>query len=241
MERRRRPRRLAWSDHRLERRELPSAAAPADVAAIQSASQSPAGEDLFHQNGINGLILHKSFVDRLNARLAISETQTSRVTQAFQVFASNYVQMPPGSTLSSLLASLTTEVNFALTNYEVLTSNPSPSVATSIRFSPLAPRALIPYADGQIDELGATLAAAPLDTDPTSAVNTAVNAILNAEAETTIHPKLFLSPDDFYINPNVTYDVTFTGAPASFAPGVFVRGPHGAILPGAPLRPRFPL
>ena len=76
--------------------------------------------------------------------------------------------------------------------------------------------------------------------DPTPAVNYAVNSILNAIAETSIHPLLFNQPGDFYLNPYVTFTVTFSGAPAETAPGYFIRGPHGTILPGATLHPYGP-
>jgi hypothetical protein len=42
------------------------------------------------------------------------------------------------------------------------------------------------------------------------------------------------------LNPYVTFNLSFSGAPASSAPGYFLRGPGGAILPGATLHPHAP-
>jgi hypothetical protein len=119
----------------------------------------------------------------------------------------------------------------------------------AIRVSPLAPRALIPFSESQIDRMSATLAQLPpvegpdgtlVKADSTQAVNSAVNAVLNGLAETSMHPKLFLNPSDFYLNPYIQFDATFVGAPASAAPGYFIRGPRGVILPGATLHPFAP-
>ena len=240
---------------RLECRELMSRGDSLPVVAAQSAHPR-GGTNLFNQNGINGLVLHKSFVNRLNDRLQRSSDQALRVTQAFQVFQASYQQLPvnppPGSTgptLDSLVSTLKREVAIGLTRRELLKQRASPSNLKAIKNSPLAPVALIPFADAQIDKMSATLSQLPPVTGPdgtlvngdsTPAVNYAVNSILNGLAETTMHPKLFLNPSDFYLNPYIQFDVTFVGAPAEAAPGYFIRGPRGQILPGATLHPYAP-
>jgi hypothetical protein len=242
-------------DPQLEPRELlslPDALHP--VAAVRGSDAG--GKNRFHQNGINGLVLHRAFVNQLNDRFTNSRDQSTLVTQAFQVFVSNYKQLPvnppPGSsgpTLASLVTALNQEVAFALIHRTGLSSQATPSEVRAIRISPLAPRALVPFAEAQIDAMAATLAELPpvagpsgtLTTgNPTPAVNVAVNAILNALAQSTVHPLLFLNPDNFYLNPNVQFTLTFNGVPAQAGPGFFTRGPHGAILPGATLHPHAP-
>ncbi len=253
-------RRRTWfspdlGDTQLERRELMSrAAALATPAAV--GDRQAGGGNLFHKNGIDGLVLHRTFVNQLNDRLNTSKDQTARVTQAFQVFATSFQQLavnpPPGAsgpTLGSLVATLKQQVAIAETRREALSSQATPSQKTSIRSSPLAPLALVPFANAQIDKMASSLEQLPpvagqdgslTNGDPTAAVNGAVNAILNSIAETSIHPLLFNEPSDFYLNPYITFTVTFSGAPASSAPGYFIRGPHGTILPGATLHPVAP-
>ena len=101
----------------------------------------------------------------------------------------------------------------------------------------------------QIDTAGAAIAELPpvngpngtlVTGNPVPILNVAANAIFNALAETSIHPNLFLNPSNFYLNPNVGFPISFTGIPADAAPGFFIRGPHGVILPGATLHPHFP-
>jgi hypothetical protein len=65
---------------------------------------------------------------------------------------------------------------------------------------------------------------------PLAAINTAFNAIENAIAETVVHPKMFLSPSDFFINPNVSFKLPFSGDPLSAGPGFFGVGPNGVPL-----------
>jgi hypothetical protein len=248
------------SDPQLERRTLMSRGdLPAVTAAVAVAHGSTA-RNPFHHDGIDGLVLHRTFVNRLNDRLSISKDRTLRIIQAFQVFASNYKQLPvnppappgaSGPTLAGLVSDLKQQVATAEVRREVLSQQATPSTKTSIKRSPLAPLALVPFSLSQIDQMASSLAALPpvasshgngtlSPGDPTPAINRAVNAILNAEAETTIHPLLFRKPGNFYLNPHVMYTLSFSGAPASVAPGVFIRGPHGAILPGATLHPHAP-
>ncbi len=252
--------RVAFDDPQLERRELLSGNGLAPVPAITgsvSPTPHPVGFDVFHHDGINGLTLHQHFVDRLNDRLQTSSDQATRVTQAFRVFEASDSQLPvnpppgySGPTATSLLTDLQNQVDYALSHHEVLTNRPRPSQRKSLKVSPLAPRALIPYADDQIRQLGATLAATPpvlgpdgslVTANPIPAINKAINAIFNALAETSIHPKLFQSPSDFYISPDVQFNINSTGIPAQSSPGYFIRGPHGEILPGATLHPHLPL
>jgi hypothetical protein len=200
--------RVAFDDPQLERRELLSDKGLAPVSAIVgsvSPTPHPVGFDVFHHDGINGLTLHQHFVDRLNDRLQTSSDQATRVTQAFQVFEASYSQLPvnppPGyswPTATSLLTDLQNQVDYALSHHEVLTNRPRPSQRKSLKVSPLAPRALIPYADDQIRQLGSTLAATPsvpgpngslVTANPIPAINKAINAIFNALAETSIHPQ----------------------------------------------------
>ncbi len=71
-----------------------------------------------------------------------------------------------------------------------------------------------------------------LNPEPKQAVDTAFNNILNAVAEYSIHPNLFLQPQNFYINPQAKFTIPFSGTPAQKAPGVYVLGPNGVPLPG---------
>jgi hypothetical protein len=252
--------RVAFDDPQLERRELLSRDGLAPVPALvgsASPAPHPAGFDVFHHDGINGLILHQHFVDRLNDRLQTSSDQAARVLQAFLVFETSYSQLPvnppsgySGPTATSLLTDLRTQVDYALSHHEILTNRPRPSQRKGPKVSPLAPRALIPYVDAQIGQLGATLSTTPpvpgpdgrlVTANPIPAINEAINASFNALAETSIHPNLFRSPSDFYISPDIQFDLNSTGAPARSSPGYFIRGPHGAILPGANLHPHVPL
>ena len=246
---------LELVDAQLERRELMSGTGVPPVAATVSAPRAT-GRDLFNHNGIDGLVLHRTFVDGLNDRLNTSKDQTTRVTQAFQAFQSSFAQLPvsppsgaTGPTLDSLVATLKQQVATALIRREGLSSQPTVSERTSITVSPLAPVALVPFSDSQIDKMAATLsqlppvvhpAGTPTQGNPAAAVNFAVNSILNAIAESTIHPLLFNDPGDFYLNPYIQFTLSFSGTPASSAPGYFIRGPHGTILPGATLHPYAP-
>jgi hypothetical protein len=245
---------LELVDPQLEPRVLMSR--PHSMTAAAVGATQAEGRNLFHHNGINGLVLHRTFVNRLNDRLNTSKDETTRVTQAFQAFTTSFKALPvapspgaSGPTLNSLVATLKQEVAIALIRREGLSFQQTPSEQTSIKISPLAPVALVPFADAQIDKMAESLEQLPpvkgpsgkaTQGDPTPAVNYAVNSILNAIAETSIHPLLFNQPSDFYLNPNVTFTVTFSGAPASTASGYFIRGPHGAILPGATLHPYAP-
>ena len=107
-------------DPQLERREMMSRLAGAPAAVVGESQAG--GRNLFHQNGIDGLVLHRSFVNRLNDRLNTSKDETTRVTQAFQAFATGFKALPAapasgtsGPTLDSLIATLKQEVAIALT------------------------------------------------------------------------------------------------------------------------------
>lgn len=252
---RRRTFRPEWPDAEFERREMLSGAGLPPAPALLAQDRAPVHHSLFHHDGINGRVLHRTFVNRLNDRLAISQDQATRVVQAFQVFATDYAPLPlvppagsTGPTLPDLVSRLKSEVDYALGTHIVISSRPTPSASRAPTVSPLAPKALIPFANAQIDALGSTLATAPpvvgphgslTRPDPTPALNTAINAILNALAETSVHPNLFQSPSDFYLSPDFTFDINFSGIPAKSSPGYFVRGPHGVTLPGAPLHPHL--
>ena len=244
--------RLEFADLHLERRELLShAAAPPVAAEVQHASGG--GTNLFHHDGINGLVLHSSFLHLLNDRLANSREMAILVNQALLAFQNNYAQLPvnspagvTGPTLESLLTTLTDQVVYGVSVRQIMNNRPSPSSAKGLRVAPLSPDALVPFSVQQIQELGAKAAATPPVQGPdgtlkpgdiTAAVNAASNAILNAIAESSVHPLLFLSPSDFYLSPDITFTTSFTSAPASAAPGFFVRGPGGTLLPGAPVHP----
>jgi hypothetical protein len=108
----------------------------------------------------------------------------------------------------------------------------------------------VPFSVQAIAQMEETLASLPpvagsngnlTQGDPTAAVNTAINTIFNAVAEFTVHPNLFQSPGDFSLNPYANFTIASAGtAPAQSAPGFFIRGPHGVILPGATLHPHAP-
>jgi hypothetical protein len=250
-------RRSAWcsesTDPQLERRELLSRGGLPTRSTLVESLPAP-GFDFFHHDGIDGLVLHKHFVNRLNDRLANSQLQATRVSQALETFGTAFSQLPvnppPGSsgpTLASLLDTLKQQVSYALSVREIV-GRASPSQATAPSVSPLAHVALIPFALEQIDQAGAALAQLPPITsangtlvqgNPLAILNVAANAIQNALAETSIHPNLFLSPGNFYVNPKASFDINFTGTPASTAAGFFIRGPHGVILPGATLHPHL--
>jgi hypothetical protein len=192
----------------------------------------------------------------LNDRFTISKDQTARILQAFQAFKTSYGQLPvnptPGGmspTLAGLVATLKQEVATAEIRREIGSAQTTVSERRGIRTSPLATVALVPFSGTEIDRMAATLAQQPpvagpggtlVPADPTAAINKAVNAILNAMAQTTVHPLLFLKPGNFYLNPYITFTLSFSGVPAQSAPGYFIRGPHGAILPGATLHPFAP-
>lgn len=291
----------------LERRELlayggvhPPATAvglPGTIRPDNPLAQPPQ-HPLFHHNGINGVTLHKHFVNRMNDRLNVSKDQTIRISQAFQAFAQNVFGIPasipgglsggtagtvptqgisanpgPGGqtgttggqtnrpaitgglpigqipnppTLSNFLDQLDTQVAFAISTEEVQTNRIQPSVSGGIHTSPMANLALVPYAQQQIAQLRQFLMANPptfdvngvlADQGQVKALNTAFNNIMNALAESSLHPRLFTHPSDFYINPAVNYTITFASTPAKQGPGFFVLGPGGKVLPGAVLHP----
>lgn len=252
MARRRRSLHLEITDRHLERRELLSrGTAPPIPSQVETAQGHPVPVNLFHQDGIDGLKLNKSFVNRLNNRINLSISAETRISQAFQVFLQNYqqAQVNPGPTFGGSLDDLKREVAYALIMREILSNRPQPSAAHGPKIAKLAQVTLVPYALAQIDQFGAGLAATPPVTGPngtlvhadaTAAANDAFNAISNALAEFTIHPHLFQQPSDFYISPQFRYNLSFNAAPATSSPGYFVRGLGGQILPGAILHPFFP-
>jgi hypothetical protein len=244
----------AGADLCLERRELLSRAglpqppaelssrAVADASAPMSDTSSPP-QNLFHGNGINGLILHKAFVNQMNDRLNASKNATHLLWEAFQVFSQGYTSLvgPPATggsagtpaTLASLLADLDREVSSALSTREVVNTQQSPSAAKAPTFSPFAFQALVPFARIQIARMTQVLALLPPVPQATAAMNTAYNALLNSVAEFSLHPNLFQKPSDYYLNETIFFPITFDGNPATSAAGYFVRGPGGALLPGA--------
>jgi hypothetical protein len=148
--------------------------------------------------------------------------------------------IPSPPTLTNFIAQLNQQVTKALTTVVFTTNRIQPSVRNSPTFSPYALTALVPYAQAQLTQLGQTLAAHPPTfdahgklTSPASldAVNTAFNAIMNAIAEQSVHPTLFKTPDDFYINPRAKFSIPFTGTPADQGPDYYLRGAHGIPLP----------
>lgn len=258
---------IEFGDVPLERRELlaqaTALAAPALVVdpAVRVQSDPGAGGNLFHQNGINGLKLDKAFVDAMNRRLSIGDQMTNRVFEAFQVFQDAYISPPPTPpppsspgnpamppTLPNLVNQLEHFVALALSTFEATNNQTRPSVVTSPKFSQRAFDILVPFAVTQIERMAAELATLPPHggTGATLAqarqvMNVAYNAILNAIAEYTLHPSLFTSPTDFYISPDIFFPTSFNGSPAAAAPGFFVRGPGGQLLPGAILHPHIML
>jgi hypothetical protein len=154
--------------------------------------------------------------------------------------------IPNPPTLANLITQLTQQVDFALSTIVLTTRRVQPSVAKGPKFSPRAFQALIPFANAELAQLGQVLAANPPAFNPNGsltsraplhAVNTAFNNILNAVAENSVHPNLFLSPSDFYINPLAKFTIPFTSAPAGRAPNYVLLGPHGVPLPGVAGRP----
>lgn len=267
MSRGRRMFRCAVLEALLEPRELLSGAAAIDLPAptVAQVAGSPAG-NLFHRNGINGLKLRKAFVNQMNDRFRISRDATHRVSESFQVFQQAFLAALSGSpssspplgapamppTLPNLLADMKRQITAALSTLEVPTNQVRPSFFKAPRFSQLPGEALIPYALAQVDQMGASLGGLPVTGGPSgpssatqsaleSATSSAFNAIINAVAEFSLHPNLFRSPSDFYINPDAQFPIGFDDIPAKAAAGFFVRGPGGRILPGATLHPHQPL
>ena len=276
-ERRNRNRFQAFSPE-LERRELLSTARlplqHAEVAAHGGpraihATFSPVPNNLFHRHGVNGLVLHKAFVNQLNLRTTISAGVTQRVDEAFQVFAQNalhqpiliagavsptqtttFGQPPAPETLNGQFSLMRQQVDLALQRLKFASNSLTPSQVTSIHFSPVAGQSLIPFANQQLTILQAEFDANPptfeqngklADPTPLNQLNTTYNAILNAIAEFTDHPTLFQEPSDYYINPTVQFKIGANAAPASAGAGFLVRGPGGVFLPGAILHPHIPL
>lgn len=231
------------------------------------AERAAHGGNLFHRNGADGLVLHHAFVNRLNERVQIEGMVTKRVDEAFQVFGQNalhqsiplpalispsstavFGEQPAPSTLDGKLTLLQQQVDLALQRLEFTTMKLTPSQATSIRFSPVAGESLVPFADQQLAILADELRANPpkfdasgrlIDQTPLNQLNSAFNAISNAIAEFTVHPNLFQRPSDYYINPNVQFRLGDNAAPSIAGPDFFVRGPGGALLPGAILHPHL--
>ncbi len=224
---------------------------PSVVEAVASRTAAPPPVKLpgnvFNHPGIYNFNLKGGFLNQLGLRLAISGNQAGRVVQAFQDFQDRYKAMlatPAGTpntpTLSDLVTRLQTFVDNGLTYYQIFTVSPSTSVVKSLKVSPYGNTALIPFANAQVAQVGATLASNP-PVDITPVLNAAVNSILNSVAEFSVHPQLFTRPSDFYINPYVKFDLTYTGgAPAQAAQDYFLRGPHGEFIPGAILHPHLP-
>ncbi|HWE39482.1 MAG TPA: hypothetical protein VG406_23220 [Isosphaeraceae bacterium] len=150
--------------------------------------------------------------------------------------------IPDPPTLPNFIAQVETQVDDALRTFQINNNRPQPSIQASIRVSPLADLALVPFANQQLAQMEATIAAHPpqfaadgtiTNPQPLAAVKSAYTAILNAIAEFSVHPTLFTSPSDFYINSTANFPLTFTGTPANTGSGFFVRGPGGAPLVGA--------
>lgn len=170
-----------------------------------------------------------------------SSTTAPTTTPANPAIPIGTIPNPP--TLANYIAQMTTQVDNALRTFQINDNRPQPSVQASIRVSPLADRALVPFANRQLAQLEAAIVAHPpqfaadgtiTNPEPLAALNSSYNAILNAIAEFSVHPNLFTSPSDFYINPTVTFPLSFTGVPASSGSGFFILGPGGVPLPGAP-------
>ncbi|MEO6808175.1 MAG: hypothetical protein ABI353_03570 [Isosphaeraceae bacterium] len=150
--------------------------------------------------------------------------------------------LPMSPTLANGLAQLEQQTSLALSTLQFSSNRIQPSVRAAPKFTPLAQQALIPFAQQQIAELGAVLEAHPpvlapdgtlVDPAPLVALETAYNNILNAVAENSMHPTLFQSPSDFFINPKVHFTLDFNGIPARKGPGFFNRGPGGVLLSGS--------
>ncbi len=149
--------------------------------------------------------------------------------------------IPSPPTLDNFIAQLDQQVAIALSTFVPTTNRIQPSVRNGPRTAPRAQQALIPFAQAQIAQLGQTLAANPPTFDssgnltslaPYNAVNKAFSAIMNSVAEYSIHPNLFVSASDFYINPAARFSIPFTSTPANAAPDYYLRGSHGVLLPG---------
>lgn len=155
--------------------------------------------------------------------------------------------LPEPFTYGNLIGQLTAYVDTALEDYVVRTNDALESVRKRPRSTPLAQESLIPFANNQITQLNAIIIANPpkfnqqtgalLNPEPKLATEAAFNNILNAVAEYSVHPNLFLQPENFYINPRAKFTIPFDGVPAKKAPGVYVLGPGGIPLAGAHRRP----
>jgi hypothetical protein len=148
--------------------------------------------------------------------------------------------IPNPPTLANFIAQLSQQVTTALTTLQITKANPQPSAVNAPKFSPSAFRALVPFAQAAIAQLQTDLTVNPpifnsqgmlTNAAPIKAVQDAFTKILNAVAENSVHPKLFATPSDFYINPLANFTIPQTSAPAEAAPNFFLLGPGGVPLP----------
>jgi hypothetical protein len=190
---------------------------------------------------------HQGFVNATNNRRSIAASVTHRVNEAFQAFAYHELNVPitlrgsvgPVSgipvgttpsppTLAGGLALLNQQVAQALATREIDTTRVVTSVARGPKFTPQAADALIPFANQQIDGLAGQLGGSSASS--LKALNAAYDAILDAVAENSVHPKLFRSPSDFYDNPGTAFTIKFDGDPVGASTGFYTHGPGGVLL-----------
>jgi len=147
--------------------------------------------------------------------------------------------VPSPFTLPNSIAQLSGQVTRAVSTIENDSTHTVNTFQKGPRHARFAYQALVPFAQAQVEQLGAYLTVHPPKVNPDgtlatpdslTAINTAFNAIENAIAETVSHPKLFTQPSDFFINPRVNFKLPFSGDPLSQGPGFFGVGPHGIPL-----------
>lgn len=150
--------------------------------------------------------------------------------------------VPHPATYATFFGQLTAFTDSALTTYVARTYRQYPSIRVAPNFSPRAQDILVPFANAQLAQAEQIFKADPPIFDPTTgkllnqapreAVGAAFNSILYAVGEYSVHPNLFTSPSDFYVDPSFTFKIPFLGNPAASIPNVFGRGPGGIVLPG---------
>jgi hypothetical protein len=148
---------------------------------------------------------------------------------------------PANASLADVFNNIVYFTDVALETFVERSNNVRQSQQNGPHYTPLAQLSLIPYAEAQIARVAEVFRATPPAFDPRTgallnaearrATEAAFSNIINAVAEYSVHPNLFLNPGDFYVL--TTYTLPYTGTPAKEAGGFFILGPGGQPLPGA--------
>lgn len=219
--------------------------------ATQTAARISQAFQLFEQNAlgippkINGLA---------QAGTGTGVPTTPQFRQLFDGPKVPLVNVPAGTvpypaTYQAFFGQLKAFTDSAVSTFVIRIFRVQPSVHNAPRFSPRALKILGTYADAQIAQAEQDFLANPpvfnpltgqLENQaPKQAVEAAFNNILYAVGEYTVHPNLFTSPADFYVDPGFTFKIPYLSDPAQDIPNVYGRGPGGVVLPGGQVPPRL--